>query len=341
MSKSRLLCALSLATLLSGCAADPADVSGDGDGAGGKADDTDANPHDVVVQSVWREMSSTAGKQYMAILGTDLYTATEQFLIFGKKAGKLSVRSFPSEFWIFDKKNSTESAADNFYQLEAKWTTDDLVEVTLVGQDGRQHDLVYERMKIDIPVAQAIAAADKFYAKFDELLAKPIAKLAELKALVALHGRMHSYYPSEEAALPWQFEIESLQIEASTQLTLPDDSLAGVDIEADGSDPISKLFLAKFGQPWTAPADVPEAEDALEGWDWESGEPEPAFYTFEPAIRGVEPGMLRDGLAKFAKYTITEFHPWECEDWYDYDFDYHWVLTDGSILSHDPYPECD
>lgn len=339
MSESRVLCAMSLAALLSGCAGDAADLSDDG--AGGKADEVDSNPHDVVVESVWREQSSTPGKQYLAILDTDLYTANEQFLIFGKKAGKLNVRSFPAEFWIIDKKNSTESSADNFYQLTAKWTTDDLVEVTLIGQDGRQHDLAYERMKIDVPVAQTIAAADKFYAKFDQLLAQPIAKLAELKALVALHERMHDYYPNDDAALPWQFEIEALEIEASTELTAPDDSLAGVDIQADGSDPISKAFFAQFAQPWTAPADVPTAEEALEDFDWDSGEPEPAFYSFEPAIRGVEPGMLRDGLAKFTEYTVTAFHPYQCEDWFDYDFDYYWVLSDGSILSHDPYPECD
>src|SRR4029453_16950043 len=100
---------------------------------------------------------------------------------------------------------------------------------------------------------------------------------------------------NEDAPLPWQFPLEDLEIEASLELTAPDPSLAGIDILADGSDAISKKLLADFGQGWTAPADVPaDPEQAMEGYDPESGDPEPSFYQFEAAITGVEPGLLHD-----------------------------------------------
>jgi hypothetical protein len=83
------------------------------------------------------------------------------------------------------------------------------------------------------------------------------------------------------------------------------------------------------------------AEEALENHDDTSGEPEPVFYQFHDEILGLEPGVIRDGLEKFGRFTVVEMNPLECEDHYDYVRDFYWILSDGSILSHDAQPECD
>ena len=92
---------------------------------------------------------------------------------------------------------------------------------------------------------------------------------------------------------------------------------------------------------WTSDADLPDPEELLEEFDWESGEELPIFHQFHAGISGVEPGVIADGLDEFADYTILELRPFECEDGYDYQIDRYWVLSDGSILDYQTYWECD
>lgn len=325
------------------CASDPSAY--DPASAPGKADDTDEQAERIGVESVWREQSAEEGKQHIAILRDDLYTHSEQFLLFGEKNGSLQARSFVGQYIIIDREGFTETASDDFYDLTAEFITDDLVEITLIGRDGRRFDLVYERLAgddVEAPTAQAIAAANKFYKKFDQLMTKKADTLANLKAFLRLHMRSYSYAPEDDRALDWQFEIGWLQIESYHALSAPDAGLAGVAITQDGDDAISKHFFERLGaDAWTTDADLPDPQDILEDFDWESGDEPPSFYQFHPGISGLETGVIADGLDKFADYTILALHPFECEDGYDYQIDRYWVLSDGSILDYQTSWECD
>ncbi len=293
--------------------------------------------HDVEVKSVWEEESLTAGKQHIAILDDDAYTHSDHFLVFGEKNGKLSTRDFVGEFSIFVNPGNVETARDNFYQFTAKFLTKDIMEVTLEGQDGSKIELVYRKIDNEKLVNEAIATADKFYEKFDKLVASKVQKLTDLKALIRLHQRTHDFGPNFEKGLEWQFVLEDLQIEGFLELSSPNKKLAGVEIKANGSDAISKHFKKKFGMDWTL--NVPSADEALANHDPEADFP--TFLTFEKGIKGVEKGPIRDGLKKFAKFTVMLSEPAECEDFFFEDHDFFWVLEDGSILSYTTTPECD
>src|SRR5262245_20270559 len=78
-----------------------------------------AGKHKVEVKSVWKEKKGTPGKQHLAILDDDIYTHSDQFLMYGAKNGKLSVRSFVGQFIIFTDPGTVEQSEDTFYKFKA------------------------------------------------------------------------------------------------------------------------------------------------------------------------------------------------------------------------------
>ncbi|MBT8492848.1 MAG: hypothetical protein KJO07_07285, partial [Deltaproteobacteria bacterium] len=301
-----LVSSLTSLLLASACTTEPMEPDGR-PGATGKADGTTSEyDHQIWVESVWVEKNATEGKQYLAIFKEDAYSHSEHFLMYGEKDnGTFRVRNFQSGYIIIEHPGFVEKSKDNFYDFEAEFVSDSLVKVHLEGRDGRTYDLEYEKQELTWPlINESRDALAGFYDKFDEAREQDPDSLEALKDHVDLHIRTHSHDPNEAwDAYPWQLKIHWLQIESDLVLGDANSDLAGVTIEADGSDAISQDFFAQVdGSEYTTEADLPWPEDAYDHDTWDD---QPRFFVVHDSIEGIEDGPIKGGLESFAGKTIA------------------------------------
>jgi len=308
-----------------------------------KDDDENTSPgFDVDVHFIYENLEPTPGKQFLAVLGQDIFTAESSILVFGKKSGKLKVRSFPINYYFSTSVGSKESGRDDFYTLRTTVLLGDKLHVSMKGDTGGyEYDMTYRRLSVGDKNDLGQKAADIFYAGYDRLIKNGDPKnLKELLSILSLHLRSHEYSPNEdEVALKWSFQIDYDQIESYYDRRKPSSVLAKANIRIDAKDPISKAFNS-LGK-WTAEKDLPEPDSVP--YDEEVDE-YPIFFTYYKSIgqgQGLEPGVIKNGFKKFSRYTIIERQVWECEDTYSWESSFTWLLSDGSSFTYSQGMECD
>lgn len=314
--------------------------------------------YEFKIDAIWKNTQDVDGKQYLAVLDEDSFTAEDgSFIIYGEKRGKISVRTFPLGLSFPYYVGHERTVKDDFYTVKVAMTSDNEIEVHMKGRlPGYDYKMTYTKItdaqEFKTKTWEANRAVYKIYDEYQELVYKNEPdSIAELKKLVYIHNRSYWYYPNDyndytEKLMDYQFEGFWDQIEAEITITDANKNLAAASIRKNGKDIITKTFNPD--KTWfDGEIEDPEDYEAEFIEDLNSGviDDIPTIWTYSDATAladlGLKDGNIKRGINKFLKYTITAQWVWECEGSYDWDYSFTWLLTDGSAIQYSPGLECD
>ncbi len=280
-----------------------------------------------------KNTKDVAGKQFLAVVKADEYTAGDYAIVFGNERGGLKLRSFVFDNDYFYPAEGNESTGeDDFYKLKLVMTEQaNEASVTLNGRKpGYDHQLTYQKDNSTAANSLAVRAVNTLHSGFEvtEEIEDP-ETLSEFKKMLDLMARRVGSHMAEERLGHFPLPDFALTIDFGWHKTPPNPKFASTQIKKDASDPLSKWLKIK---KWV------KEEDVLTGSDNESGK---WFNYFREKSEAFTAKPFKLGAKKFIRYEVVSASTFPCEDFYiDYE-NYNWILVDGSTFSYEPSLECD
>lgn len=300
---------------------------------------------DVLARKVFVTEDDSGNKKYLAWMDDDRFHPDDWLIVFGYKSGKLQVRHFDGQFFMF-RKGEKLSLKETFYQLDLAVTSDkEDITVKLSSlrdpADARyKKTLKYKKVDSqklsDLAEKAGMMVMDEFERQLDY---KQVDSLDHLKKILDLYERMTSSYDNEFEGIP--FPVEDLQIEAYFAKTAPDAEMAAVTRidTVNGTDAISKKF--REGKRWSHPDHIPWDSD-WERYTIDDGEYQTfTYFNTGRKIEGWQDKLMVEAAKKYVKYEVINVTGFECEDSYINNHSYTWIFIDGSSFSYSPGLECD